>query len=97
MPRTMIGQQTHALRTSKHYEDFHAGRALACASLHQHQRTTPEGSGSGDLANTGAVRVSTVFAGAGNSYSKGHNGATWARVLHVEPRGRRADAGGRCA
>jgi hypothetical protein len=36
MPRTMIGQQTHALRASKCYEDFCAGRVLVCASTHQH-------------------------------------------------------------
>ena len=34
MPRTMIGQQTRALRASKCYEDFYAGRALVHGRTH---------------------------------------------------------------
>jgi hypothetical protein len=39
MPRTMIGQQIHALRISKYYEDFYVGRVsiLVYVSIYQHQ------------------------------------------------------------
>jgi hypothetical protein len=43
MPRTMICQQMHALRASKHCEDFCAGRALVHASMRQHGRCDPSG------------------------------------------------------
>jgi hypothetical protein len=67
------------------------------------QRTTQERSGSGDLANanTGTslyrVRAYLLVRAIATLSSKGYNGAMWARVLFVGPRGRRADASGRYA